>query len=557
MKIEEANHILKTFYENQKSLKGNADAIKAFTKAKKVFTQHYRGKPQAFIEDFIRILHGKTNMECAFHLNAAQQSLVEALGSHRFVAAPKARQLGITTLTNALALHHSLFAMNANVICMAYKADNAQENLRRIKTMFKLMPDWVRWLVQDWNENDGHQNNTSLWSFKSKITGTNNKLEVSSASSADATRGKTPTFLHWTETAFSEIAEEIFTSVFPALNRRKDSVIVLESTGNGNAGFYYEVCVGIRKGFEVVFMPWYLDDDYREEGEKLSIEDRYYIAELMGVDEVPEHLTDDQLRWYQTTSHAIGKAKGQQEYPINVEQVFQATNSSFFSVKTTSKIKIKEPLHALTYENGYLTSRPAGPGSVYAQPHHEFEYILSVDSSEGSIDPSVIIILDPDGNEVLFWREKIVPEDLVELIDALGKRYNMAKVVVENNGVGFYVVSNLLQRMMYPNVYYHEGKPGIKTSVATKPTMLATLQDYIMSDKLHFCNSVLATEMSTFEADTLRATKGQHDDVVMAAAIAAFVFRLDKPKRKWVEERFSDYTNDVYGSQAPRRRFII
>ena len=311
------------------------------------------------------------------------------------------------------------------------------------------------------------------------------------------------------------------------------------------------------KGFKVVFMPWYLDEDYREDGEKLSVEERYYIAELMGVDEIPDHLDDDQLRWYQTTSHAIGKAKGQQEYPINVEQVFQATNSSFFSVKTTSKIKIQEPIHALTYENGYLTNRPVGPGSVYAQPNPEFEYIMSVDSSEGSIDPSVIIILDPDGNEVLFWREKVVPEELVELIDALGKRYNMAKVVVENNGVGYYVVNNLMQRMMYPNIYYHEGKPGMKTSVATKPMMLATLQDFIMSDKLTFRNKLLATEMSTFEADTLKATKGQHDDVVMAAAIAAYVFRMDKPKRKWVEERFSDYSNEVYGSQAPRRRFII
>ena len=250
MKIEKANHILKTFYENQKNLKGNSDAMKAFQEAKQVFTSHYRSRPSRFIEDFVRILHGKTNLECAFHLNRAQIALVEALETERFVAAPKARQLGITTLTNALALHHSLFSTNANVICMAYKADNAQENLRRIKTMFKTMPDWVQWVVMHWSENDGHQNNTGLWSFKSKLTGTNNKLEVSSASSADATRGKTPTFLHWTETAFSEIAEEIFTSVFPALNRRKDSIIVLESTGNGNAGFYYEVCVGVRKGLQ-------------------------------------------------------------------------------------------------------------------------------------------------------------------------------------------------------------------------------------------------------------------------------------------------------------------
>ena len=62
----------------------------------------------------------------------------------------------------------------------------------------------------------------------------------------------------------------------------------------------------------------------------------------------------------------------------------------------------------------------------------------------------------------------------------------MAKIVVENNGVGFFVVNNLLQVHMYPNVYYFDGKPGIRTSVATKPTMLATLQDYILDDRFIF-----------------------------------------------------------------------
>ena len=298
MKIQEAKQILEIALT--KELELDRAAAAKIGKAKKKFMSHYGSDPKAFIEDFIRIIHGKTTEECDFILNPAQELLVDSMKGNRFVAAPKARQLGITTLTNALALHHSLFTKNASVVCMAVKTDNANENLRRIKAMFKTIPEWVQKLVMQWEEGQGHQNNMGLWSFKSNLTGTQNKLEVASASSEDATRGKTPTFLHWTETAFSDVAEKIFTSVFPALNRREDSVIVLESTGNGNSGFYYEVCMGIRKGFEVVFMPWFMDPNYRLKGKEIPEEDLEYLKDLMGVEALPEHLDHDPVEMVQS-----------------------------------------------------------------------------------------------------------------------------------------------------------------------------------------------------------------------------------------------------------------
>ena len=558
MNIEQAKHILSTFYKNKETLKGNTEALRDFQKAKVVFTKHYSDNPKAFIEDYLRILDGNTNVECAFYLNEAQNMVIEGLkAGHRYLACPKSRQVGLTTLSNALALHHTFFRHNANTIVMAYKMDNANENLKRIKTMFKTAPDWVQWLMMEWDEKDGHANNVSLWSFKSKITGTNNKLETASASTTDATRGKTPTMLHFTEVAFSDMAEDIWTSIFPALNRRNDSLVILESTGNGTQGLYYDICTGKKKGFEVIFMPWHIEKNYQEEGTEVTEDDRYYIAELMGVTEIPDHLSDAQLAWFRTTSHTIGKSKCQQEFPIDVHQVFQATNSSFFSVKTMQSVTVEEPKNYLTLEGGYLTTRPSGPGIVFEEPLPEYEYLISCDSSEGQVDPSVVSILNPKGEEVLFWREKLVPEDLVKLLDTLGKRYNYAKVVVENNGVGHYVVNTLLQTMMYPNVYYHDGKPGMRTTHVTKPTMLATLQDYILQKKLKYRNPNLSPEMSTFEADTLKAVKGQFDDTVLSCAIGAYAFRLEPPKMKYVQDNYYDYTREVYPNTGPKRRFIM
>ena len=554
MKIQKANKLLELIQSDSSiDLEGSFELV---VEATRTFRDHYKNNPKGFIEDFITILHGKTNEEVPFILNPAQELLVGTLEGNRWVAAPKARQLGITTLTNALALHHALFTPNANVICMAVKTDNSNENLRRIKAMFKTMPEWVQKTVMYWNEGDGHQNNVGLWSFKSKMTNSNNKLEVSSASSEDATRGKTPTFLHWTETAFSEVAEEIFTSVFPALNRRKDSKIILESTGNGNSGFYYEICMGIRKGFGVVFMPWFLDADYRMEGEALHEDDKEVIRDLMGVKELPD-LDDDQLRWYWKTNETIGKAKCQQEYPVDVEQVFQATSSSFFGARTIQKIDPQPPIYAMAIQDGFLSKRRQGACAVWEAPRADYEYLIVADVSEGVEDPSSIMVFNPDGREILHWHELLQPDDIVKTLDSLGKHYGNAKIVVENNGIGQYVLNSLRSQCFYTNLYQEDGKLGVKTHVGSKPVMLSMLQEMILNDKLIFSNPTIADEMKVFQADKLQAQKGLHDDVVMSAAIAAWVFDKAPPKKKRIQDGYRDYTQRVDGGDYNKRQFVL
>ena len=548
MKVIEANRILEAVHSNPDIVIDDATALR-IQEAKKSFVSHYRGNARAFIEDFITILDGNTNEEIQFKFNTAQVLLVNELENSRWLAAPKARQLGITTLTNALALHHALFVNNANTICMAVKTDNAVENLRRIKGMFKSMPEWVQKTVMLWSKEE-FLDNQHLWNFKSLITGSINKIEVSSASSEDSTRGKTPTFLHWTEVAFSDIAEDIFTSVFPALNRRQDSVIILESTGNGNNGFYYDICVGNKKGFGVVFMPWFLDHNYKKEVvEKMDYE---YISDLMGVEETPD-LTDEQLQWYQDTSETIGKAKCQQEYPINIEQVFQATSNSFFSARAQQSVVNQDPQFCFTMKHGLLTISETGAGQIYQPTDDTMEYILSLDPSSGIEDPSSFNVISPDGEEVAYWNEYLDPDQVVEVAHALGKYYNDATIVVERNGIGQYILQRLLTSKFYPHIYHGDKGHGILTSVATKEPMLATLQSLMTDGKLKFHNQKIREEMPTFRADTLKAEKGSHDDAVMSAALAAFVFKNNPPLLKVHTEYFREYGDNP---NAVRRRFV-
>ena len=72
MKIEEANKILEISLTNDIVL--DKETVKKIKTAKKVFIDHYKDNPKAFIEDFFKILHGLTNDECDFILNEAQDA---------------------------------------------------------------------------------------------------------------------------------------------------------------------------------------------------------------------------------------------------------------------------------------------------------------------------------------------------------------------------------------------------------------------------------------------------------------------------------------------------
>ena len=97
MNLSESNKVLEVALTQDITL--DKEAAKKITKAKEVWVSHYSQNPKDFIESYVKILHGSTNDECDFILNDAQCALVEAMEDNRFVAAPKARQLGITTLT--------------------------------------------------------------------------------------------------------------------------------------------------------------------------------------------------------------------------------------------------------------------------------------------------------------------------------------------------------------------------------------------------------------------------------------------------------------------------
>ena len=491
--------------------------------------KYYSTHVREFIEDFLTITDGTTNLPVPFRLTKQQLQVLEDYESDNWVAVPKARQLGITTLTNALALHHALFSPLAIVRCMAKDGDNAEKNLGRIRAMFRSLPEYLQRILVREDEKQGHRSNNSLWKFHAVATGQDSSIQTASGASEDSTRGDQPTFLHWTETAFSPIADDIYTAVYPGLRRRPGSKIVMESSGKGSAGLFFDVATGVKKGFKVRFLPWYDEPSYASDAE---LSDQERDAVLKDIGPLNIELSDRQIAWYKETIESMGLQKAWQEYPSTLKQAFQAKSKSFFSPEAMERVGLGEPLRYFAWENGLLTLKNIGPCIIYENPEPEKGYHLYADVSEGVEDPSSINVVDPKGKEVAYWNEKLTPDKLVDVLVALGMFYNNALIVVERNNIGAYVLKMLQSIKRYPNVYWEKGKPGVLTTVSTKPLMLATLQTMLVEGKMTFRNPVMAGEMQIFNAATLKAEKGngKHDDAVMSAAVGAYVFAQQRPK---------------------------
>jgi hypothetical protein len=126
------------------------------------------------------------------------------------------------------------------------------------------------------------------------------------------------------------------------------------------------------------------------------------------------------------------------------------------------------------------------------------------------------------------------------LFDA-GKSYGDCMIIVENNNIGYSVLTKLLD-MEYPNVYHSVKStneyvenyevdmragviPGFTTSMKTRPLIIAKLEEFIRNSLINIMSNRFAGELKTFVWNNGRpeAMRGYNDDLIMAMAIGCWV----------------------------------
>jgi hypothetical protein len=444
--------------------------------------------PAYFLDNYAKIVHQSKGV-IPFRTFDFQKQLLNDFHDHRFNVILKSRQMGISTIVAGYVAWMLLFYKERNVLVMATKLNTAIEIVEKVKDMLDSVPAWLK--IAEVTVN----NKTKLeLSNGSKIHGV--------PTSKDAGRSQALSLLILDEAGHVEDMDDLWTGLLPTISTGGRCIAL--STPNGVGNWFHKTYVDSESGqnnFKPTKLPWHLHPEYTQE-------------------------------WFDNMTRNMSKRQIAQEFECN----FNASGETVMNPEDISRIKknILDPKHRTWIDRNY---------HIWKEYENGGSYLLTADVARGDgKDFSVFHILDIKNMEqVAEYQGKIDLDTFSRLLFDAGREYGNCTIVVENNNVGFAVVSKLVE-MQYPNIYYStKGSqetadsistqyssntiPGFTTTMKNRPLIVAKLEEFIRNKSIKINSQRMANELDTFVWVHGRpeAQKGYNDDLVMSMAIACWV----------------------------------
>lgn len=488
-----------------------------------------------FIQDNFKIRNKKSEL-INLNFNHAQNEFYEKFKQSygqkpsRFIVL-KARQLGLSTLTEALITGLTMLNPNTNAVIMAHLAESASSIFNMTKLYISELPEMMR--------PQQKYSNAKEIVFDDPNGGNNGlKSSIRVMVASDATRGSTYKLAHLSEVAFWEHPEEALLALNQAIPMTDDSLIVIESTANGFNYFYnlWQDAVNGRNDYTPIFFPWYVDPEYSRPYDGFT--KTAYEADI----QKRYSLTDDQLQWRRwciANNCGGDETKFRQEYPITPEEAFITSGKSIFNTEIILEHmkQLREPIKVGYFNYSYNGSRiydikwvddPSGYIKIYHEPNGNS--VIGGDTAGEGSDFFVGQVLDSTGRQMAVLHHQFDTDQYVKQMYCLGAYYH-SLIAIESNFDTF--PNRELQRLGYPTLYVRENHDaivqdvqerfGFKTTALTRPLIISQLQEIAREHIENFNDRETLQEMLSFirnKNGRQEASEGTHDDLVMALAIA-------------------------------------
>lgn len=364
----------------------------------------------------------------------------------------KARQLGITTITEAALYSWSFAIPGTNSLVIAHETDTSQSAFEK-NQMF-----WEYWDYNDFYKVKSATQRRLSWDNGSSI-------RIATARNVKSGRGRTLQALHATECAFWEDPETLMTGLRQTIPNKHGTIIVLESTANGVGNYFHQTWEDAVLGlndYVPLFFPWIKHFEYmlplttinpiHPDLDKAEQELHRLGASL-------EHL---EWRRFAIPSLCHGDEEFfKQEYPATPEEAFLTTGRNVFPL-----LKLSE---AYTKRNGIrgelievrgryeFFEDPLGRITLFRRPSANLshgQYMVSGDPSRTTIgDRACIQVINRNTFEqCAVWHGKIDPVKFADEMAKLGHFYNTGILSPEIEGPGYATIGALI-KMNYPKIW--------------------------------------------------------------------------------------------------------
>ena len=562
-----------------------------------------------YIEEFLKI-KTKDSEIIPFKLNKPQLKLYDLLkrqseaGKPQRVIILKARQMGFSTLTEAILFKRTATKANVNSGIIAHK-DDATTNLFNMSKLFlEELPEQLKPKTKASNakeiifdDRDGN--------------GLRSKVKCMTAGGDGIGRSDTFQNLHLSEVSSWTHAKEILDGLLQAVPNKPNTLIIIESTAKGYDYFkelWDKACDG-ENDFEPLFCAWWELDEYRLPCDEIELtEEEQELKELYNLD-------NEQIAWRRwcirnNCGNDVNTFK--QEYPSCPEEAFLASGECIFdkdiivsqiehnrpliSGWKRGEFEYKKTMHPVRNEKGEVVAidkkisdikfveKENGLITIHEEPSvrrnadneiiAKRRYTIGGDTAGLGLDYYTAKVVADDTQEtVATLRKQRIDEDkYADQVYCLGKYYHDALIGLETNYS--YAPTKELVELNYPNLYQRKRFEtttreiqkvfGFETSRLTKPIILQSLVTTMRENVAAECDIATLKEMLTFvrkENGKQEAQEGYHDDLVMAKAIANYISieegdvnwikvePVHKPKsrlEKFFEENEEDEDDEVY-----------
>lgn len=543
-----------------------------------------------YIQAFLKI-KTKDNKIVPFLLNEPQLKLYDVIKQQSKKQVPirliilKARQMGFSTLTEALIFHRTATKENISSMIITHK-DEATTNLFNMsKLFFDYLPVILKPMKKASNAKEIiFENPTKKDIQKLSNPGLRSKIKCATAGGDGVGRSDTLTNVHASEYAFwTGDKKATLSGLLQAVPPLANTLVIIESTANGFDDFknMWDMAVAGQNDFVPVFFAWFEMDEYRKKYDGFT-----FTKEEIDIQSAYK-LDNEQIAWRRwcianNCSGDVNQFK--QEYPATPEDAFISTGSCVFdkasvilrinALKGTKPVKqghfeyrtcFDTDSNEIAIDNKSIVWIEDSEGyiKIYVDVKPCYPYVIGGDTAGDGSDNFIGQVLDNTTGEQVAKLKHTFDEDLyAKQMYCLGHYYNTAMIAIESNYTSYPLKE--LQKLGYKRQYYRETadritnkmqyKYGFRTDSVTRPLIIAGLKT-IVRDNIELINDIdTLREMLTFIKNSHgrpEAMNGEHDDCIMALAIAHNV----RPQQmvavalplEEMEQNFYDDVSDFIG----------
>ncbi len=435
-----------------------------------------------FIDTYVQIYDAVQERWIPFKLWRSQLEPLRVMVNCRLSIHLKARQIGMTWLALAYALHKLLFRPISTVLLFSKRDDEAMELLSRVKDMHARLPAWLQ--ARNIDGDNAHE------------------FELSNGSRALAfptTAGDsyTATLVIGDEFDLVPNQDRLIASVKPTIDNGAQMILLSRPDKSRPQTRFKQIYRAAKNGendWTAVFLPWWA------------------------------HPGRDQV-WYERIRADIVSSTGSED---ELHEQYPATDTEALAPRTLDKrlapAWLEQCYVALEALDPLPSGAPSVPGlRVYCESETGAHYVIGADPAEGnptSDDSALDVVCRETGEQVATLAGKFQPSTFAAHIDAVGRYYNGADVLVERNNHGHAVLLWLREHSRLYLVRGHDGKAGWHNTVRGKALLYDAAADAYRHGETTLHDFATYTQLASIEGSTLRAPEGEHDDRADANALA-------------------------------------